>query len=630
MSCLRYAIPISLVIGLLGPIAIASERLPLDPKVNMGKLDNGLTYYLRENQHPEARAELRLIVNAGSVLENEDERGLAHFLEHMVFNGSEHFAPGELVKFLESIGLRFGADLNAYTGFDETVFILPVPTDKPELLDQAFLVLSDWARRATIKPEEVDKERGVVLDEWRRGRDADARMRDKQFPVLFHGSRYAERLPIGSTEIIEKAPADRIRAFYDRWYQPDNMAVIAVGDFKLAEVKQLIEKHFGAFKKPERATARPTFAVPGHEATLFALASDPEATQTAVQVAFKSPQRPYLTDADFRRELITQFVSQMLTVRFQEIARQKDPPFLFAGAQLGGAIRGASIFGVYTVTEDGKAEAGLEAVLRELKRARQHGFIAAELERMKAEMLAFIERSYSERDKAESASFITDYMEHFLEGRAAPGIEVEWPLAQRTAPGITLDDVNRELGALLTQENRVVLANMPEKTGVKAATQESFAAVLKGVEAAEVDAYQDRTTSRPLIAALPKAGTVAHSERNQAVDAEVLTLGNGMTVWVKSTDFKNDQIIMRAYAYGGLAMAKPEQFTSAQLAVGVVEESGIGGFNPTDLEKLMAGKMAGLAVRHELPAGLHGVGDAEGPRTRLRAAAPLLHRAQPR
>jgi zinc protease len=569
-----------------------NQRLPIDPKVQIGKLQNGLTYYIRENKKPEARAELRLVVNAGSVLETDDQRGLAHFMEHMAFNGSEHFKPGELVRFLESVGLRFGADLNAYTGFDETVYLLPVPTDKPELLNSAFTVLADWARGATIDAAEVDKERGVVMDEWRRGRGANARMFDKQLPILFKGSRYADRLPIGLPEILEKAPAERIKAFYSTWYQLDNMAVIAVGDFKSDEIKKLIEKHLASWRRPSRRPCARTIRCPitPRLSTRSQATPRPPTRRCRSGTSRRASRSPRWRISSARPPSASSPTCS--TSAWKRSRTRRTRRFLSAGATSGAWVRGASMFGVYAATEDGKAEAGLAALLAELKRLKEHGFTAPELERAKAEYLAFLERSYNEREKTESAQLVGDYMEHFLQGHVPLGIEDRWKLAQRVVPAIDLKEVNAELARLIPDKNRVLLASMPEKAGVKNATAESFAATLAAADKAEVGAYQDRTAGKSLVGNLPEPGKVVKVERYEPLGADVLTLSNGMVVWVKPTDFKNDQVIGRAYAIGGLATSAPANYPSAEIATDVVMQSGVAGLSAPDLQKLLAGKMA--------------------------------------
>ena len=420
----------------------ADRVLPQDPQVRKGRLENGLTYYLRHNDRPAKRAELRLVVNAGSVLEDDDQRGLAHFLEHMEFNGTENFASGDLVDFLESIGSRFGADLNAYTSFDETLYMLEIPTDHEGLLDKGFLVLRDWASRALIAPEEVEKERGVVLDEWRQGLGVRDRLRKIQMPVLLKNSRYAERLPIGDPEIIAHAPAERIRAFYRDWYRPDLMAIVAVGDIDVDAVETLIHDRFGDLEGPPHPRPRTVFDVPPHTEILASAADDPEQSVSQVSINFKRPHPDQGTVGSYRETLLTGLFSAMLNQRFGEISRKPDPPFLFASSSLGSLTRGTDRFAVFATTQENGILPALKAMMTEVARVRAHGFTEAELARAKASLIAAMDRSYSERDKTESNAFVGEYVRNFLTGEPFPGIEYEHDLTASLVPGIDIGEVN--------------------------------------------------------------------------------------------------------------------------------------------------------------------------------------------
>ncbi len=350
--------------------------LPVDPQVTAGQLDNGLRYLIRPNTRPEQRAELRLVVNAGSILETDAQRGLAHMVEHMAFNGTEHFEKQELVNYLESIGMEFGPSINASTNFDETVYMLRVPTDDPEVLDKAFLILEDWAHGVTFDPEEVDKERGVVIEEWRLGRGASARMADQQLPVMFKDSRYAERLPIGSVDVLESFPPQELVNFYHEWYRPDLMTVVAVGDFDPADIEGLVRSHFGGIPMPANPQERRTWDVPGHDSTYFAMATDPEATSSQVAILTIQDPPPEGTVGDYRRSLVESLASGMLNARLSELAQQSDPPFAFAGTARGRFIRTESAYQlVAVVPEDGHLR-GMEAILTEAERAARHGFTA--------------------------------------------------------------------------------------------------------------------------------------------------------------------------------------------------------------------------------------------------------------
>jgi zinc protease len=452
-----------------------STPLAKDPQVTVGRLGNGLTYYIRVNLKPEKRAELRLVVNAGSVLESEAQRGLAHFVEHMGFNGTRNFQKQELVNFLESIGMRFGPEINAYTSTDETVYMLTIPTDTAAIVERAFDILEDWAQHMSFDSVEIEKERGVVIEEWRLGRGAEARMRDEQVPIILKGSRYAERLPIGRKEILESFPQDTLRAFYDTWYRPDLMAVVAVGDLDSPTIESLIKKDFSAIPSRRPELIRPEYPVPDHKEPLFAIATDPEATSSRVAIYFTHAVQPEQTVGDYRRLLVERLYSGMLNNRLNELTKQTDPPFLAGFSAQGRFVRTKEIYVLGAVVKNNGIERGLEALLTESARIRQHGFTETEFEREKKSMLRGIERAYQERDKTESARFAGEYVENFLTGEPFPGIQAEYDLHRALLPSIALEDVNRLAGKLITEENRVIAVNAPDKPDVQVPTAKELA-----------------------------------------------------------------------------------------------------------------------------------------------------------
>ena len=403
--------------------APASAPMPRDPAVLTGRLANGLTWYVRGNERPANRAVLRLVVNAGSVLEDDDQRGLAHFLEHMAFNGTTSFEKQELVDYLERIGMRFGADINAYTGFDETVYMLEVPTDSAGMLETGLQILEEWAHEITLDSLEIEKERGVVLEEWRLGRGAASRVQDEQFPVLFRGSRYAERLPIGEPEVLESFGHDALRRFYEDWYRPDLMAVIAVGDFDPQAVAAAIADRFGRIEAHPEAPPRPEFDVPIHAETLVSSVSDPELQVEQVSVVWKLPLQPEGTHEDYRRSMVERTYNSMLNFRFYEITRESEnPPFLYAGSGKGRLVRGSEVYELQAAVAEGGTASGLERLLVEAERVERYGFTPAELERQKADMLRGYERAWEERDNTESSTYAAEYARAFLQGESFPGI----------------------------------------------------------------------------------------------------------------------------------------------------------------------------------------------------------------
>ena len=463
------------------PAAGEGEPLPFDPDVRTGTLENGLTYYIRHNAEPPQRAELWLAINAGSVLEDDDQKGLAHFLEHMLFNGTENFAGMELVNFLESIGMQFGPDVNAYTSFDETVYTLQVPTGDDETLQKAFDVLAEWSSRATISPEEVEAERGVIVEEWRmRDLNASGRVNDQLIDTLLAGSLYADRLPIGEMEIVRSAPAETLRRFYERWYRPDNMAVVAVGDFEdLDQVQVWIEERFAGMETPAAALDRPQFDVPDYAESGAAVITDPEFPATILYVAYRQAAELLTTTDDYRSMLASFLVADMLNQRFTEIARQGDSAFLAASTGSSELVRPVQISTLYVQTEEDQVLPGYQAALAEIERARQNGFTEAELERAKTELLRQFESAYAERNNIENSVFAQGYLQHFLTGSIPTSVMDDFALAQELLPGLTLAELNARVETLFPEQNRAVLLVAPEKEGLVLPEAELLASLLE-------------------------------------------------------------------------------------------------------------------------------------------------------
>lgn len=575
------------------PPELALDRtLPIDPAVKTGKLPNGITYFIRENKRPANRVSMRLAVNAAAIQEDDNQRGLAHFIEHMAFNGSEHFKPGELVSFLESIGARFGPHVNASTSFDETIYMLDIPTDRPGYVDRGMTVLQDFAGGISFIPEEVEKERGVVLEEWRGRLGAGSRLTDKQLPVIFKGSRYAERLPIGLPEILRTAPRERLLAFYQKWYRPDRMAVVVVGDVPVAEAEKLILAHFGGIPAAKGTVAEVDSSVPPHKETLIDMSTDPEAQGWSVSIDFKRKADQDKTVRGYRKSLAENLVSQMLNLRLSDLSRRPNAPFIGAQAGPSSIGRTTDMFELEAVVPEGKITEGLGALMTEAKRVQQYGFSADELNRAKAALLAGYERAYRERDTSESASYANEYVRHFLAKEPIPGMEIEYRIASTYLPTITADEVTALAKELITSDNRVVLGVAPEKKDTPPPSVETMRAAIARAEAAPVDRWADPTTNRALVEKAPVPGKVTARRTVAEIGATVLTLSNGIDVWLKPTDFKNDQIIFTAYAPGGLSLAAEKDYKSASLASAMVGVGGMGGFNPVDLSKMLAGKIA--------------------------------------
>lgn len=589
----------------LAPPVVAA--LPLDPAIRAGRLDNGLRYYVRANVRPAKRASLWLAIDAGSVQEDDDQRGLAHFLEHMAFNGTARYPKRELTAWLERTGVRFGADLNASTGFEETVYTLTVPTDDPAILSQGLDVLGEWACCVSLDPTEVVAERGVVLEEWRLGRGASARVRDRQLPILWRGSRYAERLPIGNPGVIEKASTEQLRRFYRDWYRPDRMAVVAVGDFDPAAMERAIRARFASLPPPPPPRGWETPQVPADGALRTDVTADAELSVASVSLSRIGPAERLLTADDYRRDLLRGLWSGMLNARLDELRRSPSPPFLAASASSGSGVRGAQLFRLQATAAPERVEPALAAVLAELERVRRFGFSAGELERQKAGLLRRYESAFAEREKAESDDLAGELLANFLEGEAAPGIEAELALVREMLPGITLAQVQEAGAGWLAEDGRVLLASGPERSGSPAPDAARLAALVDESRHLELAAYDDRTVAGPLVEKPPGPGTIVAERRIDPLGVLDWTLSNGVRVLLKPTDFKNDEILLRGFRPGGHSTVADADYLSASYATAVLAEGGLGRFDAVSLRKALAGRLAGAGVQlSELEEGISG------------------------
>ena len=574
------------------PLGAAAQgddrRLAPDTAVTTGTLANGLRYYIRRNTEPEHRAELRLVVDAGSILEDDDQRGLAHFTEHMAFNGTRRFPKHALIDYMERVGMRFGAHINASTNFDQTIYQLTIPTDSAEVVATAFDILEDWAGAVSFEPEEIDRERGVVIEEWRLGRGAVARLLDKQFPVLFAGSRYAARLPIGSDSVLRTFSPDALRRFYRDWYRPDLMAVVAVGDFDPATVEGLIRERFSRLSMPAAPRPRGHYPVPGHAHPLYAIATDPEETNTSVAVYFKHEARDQRTVGAYRRALIERMFGDMLNDRLFEIQQRPDAPFLFGSVGQGRFVRPLEVWLMVAGVPDGGTVRGLEAVLTEAERVRRFGFTAPELTLEKTRMLRGMEQAWAERANLPSASYAGQYVRHYLEGEPFPGIDREHALYQELIPAVTLEDVNRLAANLLGEENRVVVVSAPE--GSKVPDAAALAQVFDRVTGTALTAYHRRETGTELLREPPAPGAVVEEKTLPSIGVTEWRLANGVRVLLKPTDFKDDEVLFRGLSPGGTSLVADSDYVAALTATNVVVGGGVGRFSLVELDRLLAGK----------------------------------------
>ncbi|MGD0038634.1 MAG: pitrilysin family protein, partial [Bacteroidota bacterium] len=484
------------------------QVLTHDPKIIIGKLDNGLTYYIRENHKPEKRAELRLAVKAGSILEDNDQQGLAHFDEHMAFNGTKNFPKQDIINFLEKSGVRFGPDLNAYTSFDQTVYMLQVPTDSQEVMKKGFQILEEWSHDVSYDDTEIDKERGVVIEEWRLGQGADNRVWMKHVPFELYKSQYANRMPIGKKEILESCPHDALRRFYHDWYRSDLMAVFAVGDFNKEEIEKLIKEHFSHLKNPEKERPRTQYPVPDNKETLVSIAADPELTRASVNVMFKRDTSGQSTAGDYRNEIISNLSTAMLNARYSELLQTPNPPFIYAYNYDGRFIGPKQAYNLGVAVKENSILDGFEALITGAFRVKLHGFTVTELERQKIQYLRGMEKFFKERDKTESRQFVDEYIRNFLNNEPIPGIEVELSLYKQFLPGITLQEVNKQTQERMAEGNRVITVSVPQKDSVKVPTEAEVLSIMNKVSAEELDPYIDKVSTEPLVSNLPAPGKV--------------------------------------------------------------------------------------------------------------------------
>lgn len=597
-----YRILLLLFVITLGSFQISAQKagdhkLPTDQQVITGTLDNGLRYYVRENNKPENRIEFRLVVNAGSILEDDDQQGLAHFIEHMAFNGTAHFSENDLINFLETSGVDFGADLNAYTSFDETVYMFQIPADRQGLIDSAFMILQDWAQNLSLSDEEIDKERGVIHEEWRLGLGANDRMMKKAFPVIFNNSRYANRIPIGKMNVVDSCEHETLRRFYNDWYRPDLMAVMVVGDIDPAVATQKIQQHFGSFKNPENPRERIEFDIPGNQEPLVAIATDKEATSNMVMLFYKHPKKKTSTINDFSQDLTTELYISMLNARLNEISQTPDSPFLFSATMFGGFLgRSVDAFMSFAVSKENKINESLVTLLQENERVKQYGFSQTELDRQKAQLISNLEKAVEEKDHTPSEVFISTYVDNFLENEPYPGIQMEYDLTKVLLPNIKVSDVNKLATQLVSDSNLVILINGPEREGVAIPTKEEILNDFATTTGTKLGTYKEEKIASSLISGNLPGGKIVSEKTLEELGITQLKLENGITVMLKPTDFKNDEILMTAFGLGGTSLSSEEDYLSAKFASDIINQSGVGQFTSTGLEKFLTGKNVSVST----------------------------------
>ena len=573
-----------------------NEKLTLDPQIRYGKLENGFTYYIRHNEEPENRVEFRLAVNAGSICENDDQQGLAHLCEHMCFNGTEHFDKSAIIDFIESTGVKFGQHLNAYTSFDETVYMLQMPADREGLIDSTFLIMEDWAHNVTFSAEEIDKERGVVIEEWRLGLGANERMRNKYFPILLAGSRYAERLPIGKKEIIETFEYDVLRDFYHDWYRPDLQAIVIVGDVDIDLMEQKVKEHFDKIEGPKNPRERIEYEIPDNKEPLIAIATDEEATYIFVNVFYKHERQIKKTVNGYRAYLKEKIYNSMLNARLAEIMQKPTSPFMYAYTGYGGFLgRSKDAYSSFAVAKPDKIAEALQVLMQENERVSEFGFTETEFERHKADALRAYEKSFNERDKQESKALAQEYVYNYLSQEPVPGIEKEYQLAQELMPSIELDEINTLAKKWVTDNNMAIMITAPEKPEVIVPTEEEVSTIILASKSAELSPYIDNVSDEPLIAEEIETGKIVGIE-NYDAGYEIWKLENGAEVFVMPTEFKNDEILYKAYCPGGSSLIPNDEVAMVRVFEEIISESGLGNFSGIELEKKLTGKIVNLNV----------------------------------
>jgi zinc protease len=595
--------PIKFIVGLLliANSILAQEidwtqKIPFDESIKTGKLENGLTYYIKKNSKPANKVELRLVINAGSILEDDDQQGLAHFLEHMNFNGTKRFPKNKLVDYLESIGVKFGQHLNAYTSFDETVYFLTIPTDKPENLETGINIIEDWAFNASLTPQEIDKERGVVLEEYRLRLGSGKRMMDKYLPKLLYQSQYVERLPIGKKEIIETFKHESLARFYKDWYRPNLMSIIVVGDINEEEMEQMIVSKFSGYKNPKDERTRKSFDVPNHAATLVSIESDKEITNSSVKIIYKDYEAPKAISnlAAYKNYTIERIFGTMLDERFSDLVNSKTPPFLNGNSIYQNTLsKNKKAFQSTAVTAEGKQIDALKVLITENERVKKFGFTENELIREKKSWLGHFERHYNERNKKNSAGIVDGIQSYIINQEILAPIEWKYEIIQKILPLITIDEVNRLMKNYIKEDNRVIILTGPEKEGLKKVTEQEVLEVLK-INIDAIEPYKDEAVATSLIRNEIKSGSIIKRKKNKKAGTKTLILSNGVKVTYKNTDFKNDEILFNAVSFGGTNLFSDSDMKKIQFAMPMVTAAGFSGLKLTDVSKFMSGKSANV------------------------------------
>ena len=578
--------------------------VPVDPDVKIGKLDNGLTYYIRHNAWPEQRAEFYIAQRVGSIQENDEQRGLAHFLEHMCFNGTENFKGNDIIKWCETIGVKFGRDLNAYTSIDQTVYnISNVPTTREGIVDSCLLILHDWADGLLLEAGEIDKERGVIHEEWRMRTTATMRMLERDLPRLYPNSKYGHRMPIGLMEIIDNFKPEVLRAYYEKWYRPDNQAIIVVGDVDVDKVEQKIKNLFAPIKMPQNPAPVVAEAVPDNKEAIFVVDKDKEMQYSIVQLMFKSDPVPDEVKGNMQYLVIDYLKDAcigMLNDRLTELAQKADCPYLQGGVDYDQYLlsKTKDAFNISVLPKEGQTEAALKAAFIEARRAAQFGFTATEYQRYKQNFISQLDKQYSNKEKRFNSQFVNEYVKNYLDNEPIPGLDDYYQVMKQLAPMLPLETVNEVMKSFFEDKdsNMVVLNMNQEKEGAVYPTEASLKKAIDEARATQLEAYVDNVKNEPLITKMPKAGKIVKEVASKKFDYKELTLSNGAKVILKHTDLKKDQVILASEGFGGSSLYGEKDFANIKMFDDAIEASGLGNFSHTELEKAMAGKIASASM----------------------------------
>ncbi|MFT6989736.1 MAG: zinc protease, partial [Paraglaciecola sp.] len=565
--------------------------LPISPRIIKGQLDNGMTYLIRQNDTPEKRAEIRLIVKAGSILEDDNQQGFAHFVEHMAFNGTEDFDKQEIIEYVESIGMKFGAHLNAYTSFDETVYKLQLPSDEEGTLEKGIHILENWAHKIKFDALEIDKERGVVLEEMRARQGAGWRIFEKQLPVIYHGSQYALRLPIGNRETLELGAHQDLVRFYKDWYRPELMALVAVGDFDPKQVEALFEKYFSPIEvAPKGHKQKPIYTLADNINPLVTIETDPELTRTTVEIQIKQALTEPVTYQQYYQTLVEHLFIDMLNGRFGEATLAPQAPVIAAGSSFGRFRANKSAFTLAATAKPSKSKEVVTFLLTELNRVLKHGFTPSELARYKQSLLSNLENAAKEIDSTQSSRFTNEYVRHIVRGESIAGIDHYYEIGKKFLPQITLDEINALGETWFTTHNRIVKISAPESDSSSLPSKGELLALIEHVTQQQVTAYKDSQVIQQLVTEKPTAGSIISKVYDKILDSHVWVLSNGVKVVLKQTDFKHDEIQFSAMANGGYSLLAPEMMLKTIMAANIVEMSGISNYSLADITKFSKGK----------------------------------------